>query len=90
MTRPEVTGEPPAVTVAVRIIGVLYGTLVDEIDSVVVVAVAAMAACVATQNEMKIARKRRADETDSEAARVLRERSGEVIRVPCRHDESNL
>jgi hypothetical protein len=44
MTRPEVTGEPPAVTVAVRVIGVLYGTLVDEIDSVVVVAVTAMAA----------------------------------------------
>jgi len=37
MTRPVLTGDPPDVTVAVRMIGVLYGTVVDEIDKAVVV-----------------------------------------------------
>jgi hypothetical protein len=36
-TRPEFTGEPPDVTFAVKVIGVLYGTFVEEIVNTVVV-----------------------------------------------------
>src|SRR6516164_5963404 len=43
-TSPVVTGDPAAVTVAVKTIGVLYGTLVEEMLSVVVVGVVAYAA----------------------------------------------
>jgi hypothetical protein len=42
-----VTGDPPAVTVAVRTIGVLYGTLLEEMANVVVVDVVAYAALLA-------------------------------------------
>ena len=85
---PEVTGDPPAVTVAVKMIGVLYGTLVEEIPKVMVVGVVAYArtpAKIAEKNNSSWKARLPARGPVKENNLAERRDFGEVIRVPLRH-----